>query len=76
MKNYGLCQPEITYVDGRAFRNEASERDGYHRAMTQDERKQLVERHFERAELRQAESNLNLLKAVELGEALRKLKEG
>ncbi|MEZ0002916.1 hypothetical protein [Sinorhizobium fredii] len=76
MRNYGLTQPEITFVNGRAYRNEALERDEYHRSMTQEERQILVERHFERAELRQIEADLNLLKAVELGKALQQLKEG
>jgi len=76
IKNYGLSQPAITYVGERAYRNEALERDDYHRSMTQEERQILVERHFERAELRQIESDLNLLKAIQLGQALKALEEG
>lgn len=75
MKNYGLSQPGITWVDGRAYRNESLERDGLHRSMTQEERQELVERHFERGRLRQIESDLNFLKALKLGEALQRLKE-
>jgi uncharacterized protein (UPF0128 family) len=75
MKNYSLSQPAITFVNGREYRNEALERDGHHRSMTQEERQTLVERHFERAQLRQIENDLNLLKAVKLGETLQRLKE-
>jgi len=42
--------------------------------LTQAERQKLVDRHFDAARLRQAESNLNLLRAVELGKALQRLK--
>jgi len=42
--------------------------------LTGAERQKLVERHFETARLRQAESDFNLLRAVELGKALQRLK--
>jgi hypothetical protein len=76
MKNYGRSQPEISVVDGRAFRNEALEPSGMHRGMTPEERQALLDRHVERAELRQAEADLNLLRAVALGQALQRLKGG
>jgi hypothetical protein len=41
--------------------------------LTGEERKKLVEQHFETAQLRQAESDLNLLKAIKLGEELQRL---
>ncbi|MFC3162446.1 hypothetical protein [Ciceribacter thiooxidans] len=75
MNNYGCSQPEITYVNRRAaYRNEALEPSGMHRSMTQEERQALVERHFERGELRQIESDLYLRKAIELGCTLKRLR--
>ncbi len=44
--------------------------------LTEAERQMLVERHFETAKLRQAESDLSLIKAVKLGEALQRLNGG
>lgn len=64
--------PAVTYSHGRAYRNEGLEGSS-NTSLTQAERQRLVERHFEKAELRQAESDLNLLAALQLG---RRLKEG
>lgn len=44
--------------------------------LTEAERKKLAERHFEAGAHRQAEENLNLAKAVQLGEAFKRLKGG
>jgi len=44
--------------------------------LTQSDRERLVQRHFEQAKIRQAEEDLALVKAVQLGAALRRLKGG
>lgn len=44
--------------------------------LTQAERQALVDRHVEAANLRQAEADLALIKAVELGAAFQRLKGG
>ena len=44
--------------------------------LTQAERQKLVERYFETKRVQQAESDLNLINAVRLGEALQRLKGG
>lgn len=44
--------------------------------LTQAERQKLVERYFETKRVQQAESDLNLINAVRLREALQRLKGG
>lgn len=45
-------------------------------SVTEADRRKLVERHFETAQLRQAESDLALLRAVQLLKAFRRMREG
>lgn len=70
-----VAAPPVTFIDGRGFRNEALEPTGKTR-LTQADHQTLVARHFERAEFRQATSNLNLARALALGAALRRRGEG
>jgi hypothetical protein len=67
--------PDITWVNGRAFRNEALEPTPKY-GLTAADQEKLRDRYFEKAELRQAEADLALIQAVRLGAAFRKLDEG
>jgi len=44
--------------------------------LSEEERQMLVDRHFETAAVRQAEHDLALLKAAQLGEAFKRLEGG
>ena len=74
MKNYGRSQPAVIVVNGREYLNESLQPSGMHRGMTAEERQALLDRHVERAQLRQVESNLNFQRALVLGAKLRALK--
>ncbi|QZP07085.1 hypothetical protein [Caenibius sp. WL] len=74
MKNYGRSQPAVIVVNGREYLNESLQPSGMHRGMTAEERQALLDRHEERAKLRQAECDLNFLRALELGAKLKALK--
>jgi hypothetical protein len=65
----------ITYVNGRAYLNERSNRVPNY-SITPEDQKVLHQRRLEAAEQRRIESDLNFARALQLGKALRQLKGG
>ncbi|HEY0124799.1 MAG TPA: hypothetical protein VGC14_24140 [Rhizobium sp.] len=55
--------------------DESTQRSGK-QSLSPEDRKRIVERHFEVMQDRRIEAELNFRKALELGEKLKKLKEG
>lgn len=67
--------PAISYVNGQAFRRETSCHDPDN-TVTQAEQRVLAQRAEDAARERKAEANRRFRRALELGEALRALREG
>lgn len=66
--------PAVTYIDGRGFRRESSIRDPDN-VVTQAEQRALAQRAEDAARERKAEADRRFRRALELGEALRALRE-
>jgi len=67
--------PAVTTIDGRGFRRESSIIDPDTR-ITTDDRASVVQRSAEAAEARRADADRRLLGAIQLGAALKALREG
>lgn len=75
MKLNGQNEPPVTYSGGRAYLNECFAGGVVKNAITPDELKLIHQRQMEAHAERQTTSDLNLLRVLKLGEALRELKE-
>lgn len=75
MKLNGQNEAPVTYRGGRAYLNESFAGGAVKNAITPDELKLMHQRQMEAHVERQAASDLNLLRALKLGEALREMKE-